>query len=87
MKDFKFSLGSIVKDRITGFKGVIICRSQWLTNCNTYGVKPQELDKDNKPHDAQYFDEPNLILVKADIFAEPEIKTGGPTERIRETNR
>ena len=87
MKDFKFSLGSVAKDRITGFKGIIVCRTQWITNCNTYGVKSQDLDKDGKPSDAVHIDEPSLLLVEETAFPSPSKKVGGPTELIRATNR
>ena len=50
MKDFTMNLGSEVKDKITGFKGIIRGRSQYLTGCNTYGVQHPKL-KDNKPAD------------------------------------
>ena len=28
--DFKYECGSVLKDEITGFKGVVIARTQWL---------------------------------------------------------
>ena len=60
MFDFKFDLGAKVSDRITGYEGIIVGRSQWLTNCNTYGVKSQQL-KDGKPMEPEWFDELNAI--------------------------
>ena len=83
--NFKISLGSIVRDLITGFEGVVISRSQWLNNCNTYGVKPQEL-KNGKPLDTQWFDEPQLKLVRKDAFKANQ-STGGPTDTPKQTNR
>lgn len=44
-KGFVFALGDRVKDRVSGFEGIVFHRSEWLTNCNTYGVKPTKLDK------------------------------------------
>ena len=41
---FKFNLGDRVRDEITGFEGVVVVRSQWLNNCNTYGVQPTKLN-------------------------------------------
>ena len=83
--DFKFELGSRVKDRITGFVGIIICRAQWLTNCNTYGTKSEGL-YEGAPIETTYFDEPNIIIVESDVHEEDR-DTGGPTDRIRKTNR
>lgn len=83
--NFTFSLGDEVKCKITGYKGVIVCRSQWIHNCNTYGVKSHEL-KDGKPLDAVFFDEPSLLLVEEKTM-KPKNKTGGPTVSIPQTNR
>ena len=83
--DFKLSLGDEVKDIITGFAGVVTCRSQWLHNCNTYGVKSKEL-KDGKPMDLQQFDEPQLKIIEKKTIKEKR-DTGGPCEAIFPTNR
>lgn len=55
--EFKHALGDEVRDQITGFSGILVCRNQWVHNCNTYGVRPLEL-KDGVPQDLHYFDEP-----------------------------
>ncbi len=83
--NFEFELGSIVKDKITGFEGVVTHRSQWLNGCNTYGVQPQELD-DGKIAEKGHFDEPQLELVEEQVF-EPERSTGGPVEKLSQPNR
>jgi len=84
-KEFKFELGSEVKDIITGFKGVVVHRGQWLNNCNTYTVKPRAL-KDGMPQEAQHFDEPQLELIEEDCF-KPSRETGGPERKVSQTNR
>lgn len=84
-KDFKFGLGDEVRDVVTGFKGVVICRSQWLNNCNTYSVKPRELQL-GLPQDTKHFDEPQLKLLKKNVFR-PERKTGGPERSVQAPNR
>ena len=87
MNEFKFDLGDEVRDTITSYSGVIIGRTQWLTNCNTYLVKSREL-KDGKPMDSVNFDEPSLELVKARAAKEVTgVKTGGPTPSVAPTNR
>ena len=83
--DFKFSTGDRVKDRITGFVGIVTCRTQWLNNCNTYGVQPTEL-KDGAPQKKEGFDEPQLELVEEKVHEESR-KTGGPEREITQTNR
>lgn len=83
--DFKYECGSVLKDEITGFKGVVIARTQWLANCNVYKLQPQGLKK-GEPQDSYSFDEPHLVLVKDTIF-EPKRDTGGPTDQVKKTNR
>jgi hypothetical protein len=87
MHEFKFDLGDEVRDTITNYCGVIVARTQWLTNCNTYMVKSREL-KDGQPRDAITFDEPSVELVKPLAVRGVEgVKTGGPTPAISQTNR
>jgi hypothetical protein len=82
---FKFNLGSVLEDKITGFKGVVMYRTQWLHNCNVYGLKPQTL-KDGAPQDIQQFDEPQLSLVEKDVY-ECNNDTGGPAKPMPQSNR
>lgn len=73
----KFQLGDIVKDTVTGYQGVVMCRTDWLHGCTRYGLQPTKLDKDGKPQDTIMFDEPQLVLVKAKKV-ERQTSTGGP---------
>ena len=84
--NFLYALGSRAKDRITGFEGIIVNRAQWLFNCNVYGLKPTDLDKDGKPQSIVHFDEPQLEILKVEEV-KPQRKTGGPTDSIPQTNR
>lgn len=85
--DFKFDLGSLIKDKITGFQGIITTRSQWISNCNTYGVKPRNLDKDGAPMDVRWFDEPMVDLVEENVFKPVIRKAGGSEKVVPQTNR
>jgi hypothetical protein len=78
--EFKFDLGDKVKDHITGFAGIVTLRSQWLNNCNTYGVQPTEL-KDGAPQEREHFDEPQLAVV-AENVASGSRSTGGPERHV-----
>ena len=73
---FKFDLGAEVKDKITGFSGVIMGRYEYLTGCRRYGLQAKKL-KDGKPQEWQVFDEDQLILVK-DVKKEKVKNPGGP---------
>ncbi len=83
--NFKLDLGDNVEDLISGFKGIVIARHQWLHNCNTYSVQPQQL-KDGKPVERSSFDEPQLKIVEKKVIKKLKKKTGGPCENVSPTN-
>lgn len=56
-------LGDVARDKITGFTGVVVCRSKWLHGCERLVLQPREL-KDGKPIESAAFDEPQLELVE-----------------------
>lgn len=62
MSKFIFPLGAKAKDVITGFEGIIIGRSDHITGCNTYGLKPK-VDKEGKTVEAEWFDETTIKVV------------------------
>ena len=76
--DFKFELGDKLRDRITGFTGVCVYRTQWIHNCNVYGLQPDKLKDDGTTPDREQFDEPQLEVVEQEVV-EKSRKTGGPT--------
>lgn len=65
--NFKFNCGDIVKDKITGFNGVVVARIQYLTGCNRYSIQSRIL-ADEKPVEWQNFDEDQLNILKEDII-------------------
>jgi len=81
--DFQFELGQEVKDKITGFIGVVTGRCQFLTGCNRYDVRSRKLDKDGIPMKDQWFDEHQMEATKGkkvsiDEPTKSEKKKGGP---------
>ena len=79
MREFKFELGDVIKDEITGFTGVVMARSQYHTGCHTYGLLSQALGKDGKPIEWEWFDDQRLIATKKKALFERPIKpNGGP---------
>lgn len=55
-------LGSRVKDKISGFKGIVVARTEWLNGCWRYGVRSKEL-KDGQPIETQWFDDVDLEVI------------------------
>lgn len=59
--EHKFRLGALLQDKITLFEGIATSRIEYINGCIQYSVKPNTLDKDGKPQDAQWFDQGQLI--------------------------
>ena len=74
-----FELGEVLKDKVTGFKGVVMGRTEYFTDCTHYGLQSQEL-KDGKPLGWEWFDETRLERVKGakKITKEHRKPTSGP---------
>jgi hypothetical protein len=53
---FKFSRGVYVEDAVTGFKGCVVGRADYLTGCNRYYIQPS-VDKDGKHIEGMWIDE------------------------------
>ena len=49
MSDFKFELGEVLKDKITGFTGVVMGRTEYFTDCDHYGLCSQKLRNEKNP--------------------------------------
>lgn len=58
----KFEMGEVLKDKVTGFQGVVMARTEYFTDCTHYGLCSQTL-KDGKPIDWEWLDETRLIQV------------------------
>lgn len=74
-------LGDRVRDRITGFAGIAIARTDWLNGCSRFGVQPEEM-KDGKCVEVDWFDVDQIEIVDKRAFrgakAESPTKPGGP---------
>jgi len=58
--EWDFRLGEKVKDKVTGFKGTITSRIEYLNGCRQYCVEPK-VGKEGKMQKAQYVDEGQLV--------------------------
>ena len=75
----KINLGDEVKDLVTGFTGIVIGKTTWLTGCDRFIVQPKGVNKEGKIYDNSSFDEESLIVVKAKKVKEGQRETGGPS--------
>jgi len=62
MAKFK-ELGIEVKDKITGFTGMLVGHADYLTGCDQYLVQPECENSGTYPS-AEWFDEGRLIKIK-----------------------
>lgn len=62
-------LGVEAKDKITGFRGIITGRAQYLYGCDQYVIVPP-IDAAMKLGEAQWFDEGRIEIIGIGINAE-----------------
>jgi hypothetical protein len=67
-RSYKFGLGDRVRDRITGFVGIVVGRSNHISGCDTMGIQPEAL-KDGAPQEVRWFDDLRVDLVDAGVVA------------------
>lgn len=73
----KVKLGDRIRDRITGFEGVAVSRTEWMNGCVRFAIQPTEL-KDGKPIGAEWFDEGQVELVVPEKKKAAKKERGGP---------
>jgi len=73
----ELKLGDDVKDRISGFSGVVVAITDWLNGCRRITIAPKELDS-GKLLGSETFDAEQVELIKsnAPVGVEP---SGGPS--------
>ena len=72
-------LGAKVRDTISDFAGVVMCRVKWITGCDRIGVQGP-IDKDGKIPALEHFDEPLLEVVSHPKKAQKVKDPGGPKQ-------
>lgn len=76
-------LGDLVKDRITGYEGIVECIAEWLNSCRRISIRPINLKEDGTIQDMLTFDAPQIKIITPGYFDKPIIKegekTGGPS--------
>lgn len=71
--------GDKVRDKVTGFEGIVIVRSEYISGCARIGIQPP-VDKDGKVPEAGHFDEPMCEVVKAGAIPSLPTNNGGPRQ-------
>ncbi len=75
---FKFKRGETVRDKVTGFTGIVTRRVDYLSGCNMYYVQPR-VGEDGKMPDGAHIDEPALerLEVAQVTLDRPELQPPG----------
>lgn len=63
----RIMLGDRVKDRVTGFEGIVTTKIRFLAGCVRVGVSAEKLKPDGEVMDSQTFDEPDLVVTKENV--------------------
>lgn len=66
-RGFKFDLGETVRDKVSGFEGIVVTRGDHVSGCDSYGVQTKTL-KDGAPQDLKWFDEPRLEAINVPVM-------------------
>ena len=79
MNNFKFSMGATLRDKVTGFEGVVMVRAEYFTGCNHYGLCWTNCPE-GKLAEWQWLDQSRLELVdkKEIVLFDIEKPTSGP---------
>ena len=70
-------LGDKARDRISGFKGVVVAITEWLNGCQRITIQPEEL-KDGEPVENYTFDAEQIEVVSVQQV-DYASKAGGPS--------
>ena len=80
----KVQLGDRARDRVSGFQGIVVGRSEYLIGCTHICLQPEGAD-DGKLKDSAWFDEPRLEVVATGVHPQSSFidagtaETGGPS--------
>ncbi len=80
--EFKLENGIEVRDRVSGVKGIITARCEYVNGCLRYSVAPRvNKEKPNDVPDCWWIDEAQLEKIGEGLNTKPIAKkrTGGPT--------
>lgn len=73
-------IGDQVRDKVTGFAGIVVARTEWLNGCIRLTVQPAKLNKEGGVKPTETFDIEQLVVTKAGAHAPKpaDRRTNGP---------
>lgn len=70
-------LGDRCRDTISDFTGTAVAFTTWINGCTRFALQPK-IDKDGKLPEAQWFDEPQIVVMEETVAPTGPRDTGGP---------
>lgn len=75
----KINLGDRVRDRISGFEGIVSAKSEYLNGCVRILVDPESLEDSGKLIKGAWFDDVQIELVEKSVLEIEGRPNGGPS--------
>jgi len=75
-------LGNYAQDEITGFKGIVVARTEWLHGCVRVALQASSLDKDGNVREETWFDVDRIAILDSAHLKRANVTTGGPQRSV-----
>lgn len=69
----KLQLGDKVKDKVTGFTGIITGYARYLTGCDQYYILPVSKKNPNKYLSGRWFDDGRVEIIEAGVVKPKDV--------------
>ena len=74
----KFEIGEHIRDKISGYEGIVTARTEWYNGCWRYRLEPDHLNPETGGLiEDETFDEEQLEKIKKTKVKVPKNKSGG----------
>ena len=73
----EIKLGVLCRDIVTGFDGIAVAKTEWLSGCIRFTLQPQDMTKEGALKDSQAFDVEQLVVVGKGVQIKKQ-EAGGP---------
>lgn len=78
--EFKYQNGIEVKDKVTGFTGIVECSALWLNGCKRYSIQPKIKTGEIKIPESVWIDEETIEKISDGVIEKViPTQTGGPS--------
>lgn len=61
-------LGDRVRDKISGFTGIVVARTEYIESCDQVWIRPEKLGANGELQKAEWFDAPWVEVVEKGVY-------------------